>query len=103
VAKAKPNKQRERRIKLEIVAEAHDAEERARGWYSCLEERLRFPFPGKCIAPRAISPLRKGQEAEAVVLAPAEEVEHETFVTITRKPSTRIRQHGRRSRTGTTG
>jgi hypothetical protein len=83
MAKAKRNQQRERRIKQEIVADAHDAEERAMGWYSYLEERLRFPFPGKCIAARAISPLGKGQEAEAVGLAPAGECEHEMFVMIT--------------------
>ena len=43
------------------------------GWYCYLEERLRFPFRAKCIAHRAISPLRKGQEVEVVALAPADE------------------------------
>ena len=83
MAKAKRNQQRERRIELEIVPDAHDAEERAMGWYSYLEERLRFPFTGRCSAPRAISPLGKGQEAEAVGLVPAQECEHEMFVMIT--------------------
>jgi Calcium binding len=33
--------------------------------------------------PRAISPLRKGQEVQVVGLAPADECEREMFVTIT--------------------
>jgi hypothetical protein len=50
------------------------------GWYSYLEERLRFAFPAKCIAPRAISPLRKGQEAEVPGLAPAQEGKHDCML-----------------------
>jgi len=83
MAKAKRDKQREQRIQGEIVADAHDAEEQAIGWYYYLEEHLRFPFRAKCIAQRAISPLRKGQEAEVVGLAPAEECDREMFVTLT--------------------
>jgi hypothetical protein len=83
MAKAKPDKQTEQRIEQAIVVDANDAQERAMGWYSYLEERLRFPFPCKCIAPRAISPLRKGQEVAVVGLAPAEECAHEMFVMIT--------------------
>src|SRR5439155_689578 len=67
----------------EIVADAHDAEEQAMGWYYHLEEHLRFPFRAKCIAQRAISPLRKGQEVEVVGLAPAKECDREMFITLT--------------------
>lgn len=83
MAKAKQDKQREQRIEQEIVVDAYGPEERAMGWFSYLEDQLRFPFLGKCIAPRAISPLRKGQVAEAVGLAPAQECGHEMFVVIT--------------------
>ena len=83
MAKAKRDKQREQRIQEEIVVDAHDAEEQAMGWYYYLEEHLRFPFRAKCIAQRAISPLRKGQEVEAVGLAPAEECDREMFITLT--------------------
>ena len=41
-----------------------------------------FPFRAKCIAQRAISPLRKGQEVEVVGLAPADECESEMFITV---------------------
>ena len=83
MAKAKQDKQREQRIEQEIVVDAYDAEERAMGWYSYLEDQLRFPFPAMCIASRPISPLRKGQEVEVLGLAPAEECEREMFVMIT--------------------
>ena len=62
MAKLKQNKQREQRIHQEIVVDAHDAEEQAMGWYYYLEEKLHFPFRGKCLVQRPISPLRKGQE-----------------------------------------
>ena len=63
--------------------DAHNAEEQAMGWYYYLEAQLGFPFRAKCIAPRAISPLRKGQAVEVVGLAPAEECERQMFITVT--------------------
>ena len=83
MAKPKQDKKREQRIQQEIVVDAHNAEEQAMGWYYYLEDQLGFPFRAKCIAPRAISPLRKGQEVEVVGLAPAEECEQEMFITVT--------------------
>ena len=83
MAKAKRDLQRERRIHQDIVVDAHDAEEQAMGWYYYLEEHLHFPFRAKCTGPRAISPLRKGQEVEIVGLAPAEECGSEMFITVT--------------------
>lgn len=59
MAKAKPNKQREQRIQQEVVVDAYGAEEKAMGWYYYLENHLRFPFRAKCVAQRAISPLRQ--------------------------------------------
>ncbi|MGO9201879.1 MAG: calcium-binding protein [Limisphaerales bacterium] len=59
MVKAKPDKQREQRIEQEIVVDAYDAQERAMGWFSYLEDQLRSPFLSKCIAPRAISPVRR--------------------------------------------
>jgi Calcium binding len=83
MAKARQDKQREQRIAQEIVVDAHDADEQAMGWYCYLEEHLRFPFRAKCIAQRAISPLRKGQEVEVVGLAPVEECHCEMFISVT--------------------
>ena len=83
MAKTQRDPQRERRIQQEIVVDAHDGQEQAMGWYYYLEEQLRFPFPGKCIAQRAISPLRPGQQVEVAGLAPSEECGHEMFVVAT--------------------
>lgn len=83
MAKAKQNRRIEERIEQEIVVDAYGPEERAMGWYYYLEGQLHFPFRGKCIAARATSPLRKGEEIEIIGLAPAEECEHEMLVAIT--------------------
>src|SRR5262249_55664500 len=83
MAIAKPNKLRDERIEQEIIVDAYGPEEQAMGWYYYLEDQLHFPFRAKCLAARATSPLRKGQEVEAIDLAPAEECEHEMFVTVT--------------------
>lgn len=71
---------RENRILMEIVVDAYGPEEQAMGWYYYLEDTLNFPFLTKCIAKRAISPLRVGDEIEVIGMAPAEECEHEMFV-----------------------
>ncbi len=52
------------------------------GWYYYLEGMLQFPFPARCITRRALSPLEKGDEAEAIGMAPEEECEREMFVMI---------------------
>ena len=74
--------QSEDRITMEIVVDAHDAEEQAMGWYYYLDEKLEFPFTATCIGERAISPLRKGDEVEVLEMAPGDECEQEMFVGI---------------------
>lgn len=84
MAKRKPKKDpaRERRIEMEIVADAYDAEEQAMAWYCYLQDSLRPPFTATCIAERAISPLRKGDDVEVAEMAPEEECRHEMFVSL---------------------
>jgi hypothetical protein len=74
------NSKRESRISMEIIVDAYGPEEQAMGWYYYLEEKLHFPFLAKCIAERAISPLRKGDEVEIVGMADEQECQHEMFV-----------------------
>jgi hypothetical protein len=62
--------------------DAHDAEERALGWYYYLEDRLQFPFTATCIAKRAISPLQVGDEVEVIRMPDEDECRHEIFVTM---------------------
>lgn len=74
------DEEREQRIEYEIIVDAYGPEEQAMGWYNYLEDNLQFPFLARCIAERAISPLRIGDEVEIVGMAPEEECEHEMFV-----------------------
>jgi hypothetical protein len=74
------DEEREERIRMEIVVDANGPEEQAMGWYHYLEDKLSFPFLTQCIARRAISPLRVGDEVEIVGMAPEAECEHEMFV-----------------------
>jgi len=74
------DEEREERIMMEIVVDAYGPEEQAMGWYYYLDDQLQFPFRAHCIAERATSPLRVGDEVEVVGLASADECEHEMFV-----------------------
>lgn len=76
------NRARERRIEQEIVVDAYTPEERALSWNCYLEEKLQFPFKARCVALRAISPLKKGEEVEVVGMAKEEDCMHEMFVLI---------------------
>ena len=80
--KAKRDRKRERRIAMEIVVDAYDDHERAMGWYSYLQDRLRFPFTATCLVKRAISPLRVKDEVEVTGMPDENECEHEVFVAI---------------------
>ena len=80
MGKAKKNAERENRIAEEIIVDAYGPEEQAMGWYYYLEDKLHFPFTATCVAERAISPLRKGDEVEILGMAPEKECQHEMFV-----------------------
>ena len=73
---------REQRIVDEILIDAYGPEEQAMGWYYYLESKLRFPFPARCRAARAISPLRPDERVTVSAMAPEEECQHEMFVQI---------------------
>jgi len=76
------NRTREKRIDCEIVVDAYTSEERTMSWCYYLEEQLSFPFTARCMRARSISPLKKGEEAEAVALAREEGCLAEMFVLI---------------------
>jgi Calcium binding len=78
--KPKRDEEREERISMEIVVDAHDEDERAMGWFYYLEDKLTFPFLTRCISERATSPLPVGAEVEVVGMAPADECKRELFV-----------------------
>jgi hypothetical protein len=76
----KRDEDRENRITMEIVVDCYDEDKRAMGWHYYLEDKLHTPFTARCIWERAISPLRIGDEAEIVGMAPEVECRHEMFV-----------------------
>jgi hypothetical protein len=82
MSKIRINKARESRIDEEIIVDCYDEAERAMGWYYYLEDRLKFPFAVTCVAKRSISPLKPGDMAEVIGMAPEEEYGHEMFVMI---------------------
>ena len=76
------NKDREKRIVMEIIVDCYGPEEQAMGWYYYLEEKLRFPFTAVCSDKRAISPLKIKDEVIVLEMAPEEECEKDMFVMI---------------------
>jgi hypothetical protein len=74
------DEEREERIHMEIIVDAYGPEEQAIGWYYYLQEHLQFPFLTTCVAQRATSPLRVGDEVQVVGMAAEQECEHEMFV-----------------------
>lgn len=77
------NDEREKRIHDEAIVDCYGPEEQALGWHYYLDEQLRTPFRARCVAPRATSPLREGEEVTVTAMAPEDACEHEMFVIIT--------------------
>ncbi len=61
---------REQRIHDEAIVDAYGPEEKAMSWYYYLEGKLTFPFEARCVASRAVSPLKKGEIVEVRRMAP---------------------------------
>jgi hypothetical protein len=73
---------REDRIRNEAIVDAYGPEEQAMGWYYYLENKIRFPFQGRCIATKMVSPLKKGETVEVLRLAPEDACETDMLVLI---------------------
>ncbi len=67
---------------MQIIVDCYGEVERAMGWYCYLQDKLTFPFLAQCIAKRATSPLKVGEEVEVLKMAPDKECEHEMFVVV---------------------
>ena len=78
----KEDRERERRIQMEIVVDCYGEIEHAIGWHCYLDDQLKFPFRARCVALRVISPLTKGEEIEVLKMAPEGECEKEMFVIV---------------------
>ena len=72
---------REDRIYNEAIVDARP-EEQAMSWYYYLEGKISFPFQARCLAAKAVSPLRKGETVEVLRMAPEDACEHDMLVQI---------------------
>lgn len=76
------DEEREERIAMEAIVDAYSPEEQALGWYYYLEDRIAFPFQGRCITERSLSPLRKGEIVEVIGMASEDGCMCEMFVKV---------------------
>ena len=79
--KLKKDPVREERIHNEAIADA-GPDEQAVSWYYYLESKISFPFQARCVAAKPVSPLRKGETAEVVRMAPEDACMHDMLVQI---------------------
>jgi hypothetical protein len=78
----KENKEREKRIEMEIVVDSHNEMERAMGWYYYLQNGLKFPFKARCIQKRSTSPLKIGNIVEVIGMGEEDDCMHDMYVKI---------------------
>ena len=79
--KSRKDPARDDRIQNEAIVDA-GPEEQALSWYYYLEDKISFPFHAKCLAAKAVSPLRKGEMVEVVGMAPDDICEHDMLVLV---------------------
>ena len=80
--KPKKDPVREERIHNEVIVDAYGPEEQVMGWYYYLDDKIRFPFRAKCLAPRVVSPLTKGEIVEVRRMAPEDACSADMLVII---------------------
>jgi len=73
---------RENRIHNEAIVDANGPEEQVMGWYYYLDDKIRFPFQARCIVPKIVSPLRKGEIVEVQRMAPEDACSGDMLVLI---------------------
>jgi len=80
--KPKKDPVREERIHNDAIVDANGPEEQVMGWYYYLDDKIRFPFQAKCVAAKIVSPLRKGETAEVLGMAPEDACSADMLVLI---------------------
>lgn len=84
------NSERDERIAMEIIVDCYSEEEEAMRWYYYLQDHLGFPFKARCIAQRAVSPLKTGEEVEVLAMAPEKECERGEMFAFIRRDKGRL-------------
>lgn len=82
MARVDKNEAREERIRMAIVVDAYDRHERVLGWYTYLEDTIRFPFEARCIEEREVSPLEEGEDVTVVGMSSIDASRSEMVVTV---------------------
>jgi hypothetical protein len=80
--KAPKDPVRENRIENEATVDAYGSGERAVGWYTYLDEKMRFPFRATCVVSKPGSPLRKGDAVDVRRVAPDDICSEEILVMV---------------------
>lgn len=80
--KTRKHSVREDRIHNEPIADAKGPEEQVMGWHGYLNDKMRFPFQAKCIAPKIVSPLRTGEAVDVFQMAPEDACSVEMLVMV---------------------
>ena len=81
------DKEREERIKMEIIVDAYTREEQATGWHIYLDDTMDFPFEARCIEEREVSPLDESETVRVVGMPRTEPSLKQMFVTVEWKNS----------------
>jgi hypothetical protein len=76
------DKERDERIRNEIIVDAYTADEMAISWCYHLERQMSFPFQARCIEERTISPLREDEEVPVVGMTDEVVSSREMFVLV---------------------
>jgi len=80
--KVEKDEEREHRITMEAIVDCYGPEERLSGWYCYLDDRLAFPFKARCTKEHLVSPLREGDEVEAIGMADIDDCGNRMFVVV---------------------
>lgn len=76
------DEEREERISMEIIVDAYTQDEQAVGWNVYLNDTMGFPFEGRCIEEREVSPLDEGETVRVVGMPRTDPTLRQQFVTV---------------------
>jgi len=80
MAQVQEDKDRERRIDMEILVDNYEEDTFYLSWYYYLQNKMKFPFKARCIVREGDEPLSFGDEVMVSGMALEEECEEEMFV-----------------------
>jgi hypothetical protein len=73
---------RDRRISVEVIADAYTDEEQTLNWYYYLESKLKFPFPAKWLNQKSTSSPTDGEDVEVLEMSNEDDCTEDMFVEV---------------------